>query len=227
MATSALLGFLADVREHNSLAWMHANEDRKKAAQQEFLALVQTCIDDLAAQGEQVGHLDPKSLVFRINRDTRFSNDKSPYNPVFRAHISPAGRAPVPVGYFVSIAPGNSFAGGGLFAPRLKEAVKLVRDAIAADPETFLSLVEDEAFRARFAFIGMPLKRMPQGYDAENPAAEYLRCTCWSIEEAIADAVVEDEKALRERLIDSFLSMRAFNVYLNEALEGFAFPMRS
>ncbi len=169
MATSALLGFLADVREHNSLAWMHANEDRKKAAQQEFLALVQTCIDDLAAQGEQVGHLDPKSLVFRINRDTRFSNDKSPYNPVFRAHISPAGRAPVPVGYFVSIAPGNSFAGGGLFAPRLKEAVKLVRDAIAADPETFLSLVEDEAFRARFAFIGMPLKRMPQGYDAETP----------------------------------------------------------
>ena len=120
MATSALLGFLADVREHNSLAWMHANEDRKKAAQQEFLALVQTCIDDLAAQGEQVGHLDPKSLVFRINRDTRFSNDKSPYNPVFRAHISPAGRAPVPVGYFVSIAPGNSFAGGGLFGPRLK-----------------------------------------------------------------------------------------------------------
>lgn len=226
MATNPMLDFLADTQKNNSLEWMHANEDRKKAAQQEFLALVQGCIDDLAAQGEQVGHLDPKDLVFRINRDTRFSSNKSPYNPTFRAHISPAGRMPIPVGYFISIAPGGSFSGGGLFAPHFKEATKMIRDAIAADPEAFLSIVEEETFKERFAFVGMPLKRVPQGYDVMSPAAEYLKCKCWAIEEAIPDNIVADNEALRKRLLESFLSMRAFNSYLNKALEGFEFPAR-
>ena len=226
MPTNAMLSFLADVRENNSLEWMHANETRKKEAQQEFLALVQGCIDDLAECGEPISHLNPKDLVFRINRDTRFSHDKSPYNPTFRAHVSPAGRAPVPAGLFISITPGGSFAGGGLFAPRFKEAAKLVRDAIAADPATFLALVENEGFAQRFSFLGMPLKRVPKGYDGQNPAAEYLKCTCWSIEESIPDDVVENEAALRKRLLESFAAMRPFNAYLNEALEGFDMPKR-
>lgn len=226
MTTETMLSFLGDLRDNNSLAWMHAHEDRKRAAQQEFLALVQRCIDDLAAEGEQVGHLDPKSLIFRLNRDTRFSKDKAPYNPTFRAHISSAGRTPIPVGYFISITPGSSFAGGGLFAPQFKEATSLVRTAIAANPEAFLSIVEDEVFTRRFAFVGMPLKRVPQGFDAMSPAAEYLKCRCWSIEEALPDEIVADNEALRKRLIESFLSMRTLHAYLNVALEGFELPKR-
>lgn len=226
MATNMMLSFLADLRDNNSLEWMHANETRKKEAQQEFLTLVQGCIDDLAEYGETVSHLNPKDLVFRINRDTRFSNDKSPYNPTFRAHISPAGRAPVPTGLFISISPSGSFAGGGLFAPRFREATKLVRDAIAADPATFLALVNNDEFARRFTFVGKPLKRVPHGFDEQSPAAEYLKCTCWSIEEPIPDDVVEDETALSKRLIGSFACMRAFNTYLNQALEGFEMPRR-
>ena len=98
-----MLEFLADLREHNSLDWMHTHEKRKKEAQAAFVGLVRECIDDLAADEPALAALDPKSLVFRINRDTRFSDDKSPYNPSFRAHISPAGRAPVPVGHLCNL----------------------------------------------------------------------------------------------------------------------------
>lgn len=53
-------------------------------------------------------HHDPKDLTFKIVRDTRFSHDKSPYNPAFRAHISSKGEANfVPVGYYLMIKPGN------------------------------------------------------------------------------------------------------------------------
>ncbi|MDU6385209.1 MAG: DUF2461 domain-containing protein [Eggerthella lenta] len=226
MPNVLMLDFLADLRENNSLDWMHAHEKRKKEAQNAFLELVQGCIADLAETEPCLAALDAKDLVFRINRDTRFSDDKSPYNPTFRAHISPAGRMPVPVGYFVSVTPGGSFAGGGLFAPHFKDATRMVRDRIAADPQAFLDIVEAPGFAERFRFVGMPLKNVPKGYDPQSPAAEYLKCKCWAVEEHFDDAVVADDEACRRALLDSFAAMKTFNEYLNEALEGFAMPTR-
>lgn len=225
-ANACMLEFLADLREHNSLDWMHAHEKRKKEAQAAFLALVQSCIDDLAETEPKLAALDAKSLVFRINRDTRFSDDKSPYNPAFRAHISPAGRAPIPVGYYLHIAPGESFAGGGLFAPHFKNATRMVRDRISTDPQAFLAIVEAPEFSNRFRFLGMPLKNVPKGYDRESPAAEFLKCKCWSVEQHLDDATVVDGESCRRALRESFRAMRAFNGYVNEALEGFEMPVR-
>lgn len=226
MSGDVMLAFLQELRENNTLDWMHAHEKRKKEAQAAFLDLVGDLIAELAADEPALARLDPKSLVFRINRDTRFSDDKSPYNPTFRAHISSAGREPVPVGYFVSLTPGGTFAGGGLFAPHFKDATKMVRDRIQADPDAFLSIVEDEAFKRRFQFVGVPLVNVPKGYDAESPAAEYLKCKCWAIEEFLDDATVADDAACRRALLDSFRAMRPFNAYLNEALAGFEMPRR-
>ena len=225
MPNVLMLDFLADLRENNSLDWMHAHKKRKKEAQNAFLELVQGCIADLAETEPCLAALDAKDLAFRINRDTRFSDDKSPYNPTFRAHISPAGRMPVPVGYFVSVTPGGSFAGGGLFAPHFKDATRMVRDRIAADPQAFLDIVEAPGFAERFRFVGMPLKNVPKGYDPQSPAAEYLKCKCWAVEEHFDDAVVADDEACRA-LLDSFAAMKTFNEYLNEALKGFAMPTR-
>lgn len=226
MSNATMLQFLSDLRENNSLEWMHAHEKQKKEAQAAFLELVQGCISDLAVDEPELARLDAKSLVFRINRDTRFSDDKSPYNPTFRAHISSAGREPVPVGYFISITPGGSFAGGGLFAPHFKDATKMVRDRIQADPDAFLELVEDDDFKRRFQFVGVPLKNVPKGYDSESPAADYLKCKCWAVEEFIDDETVADDEACRRALVESFRAMRAFNGYLNEALAGFEMPRR-
>ena len=226
MSSNGMLEFLGELRENNSLVWMHAHEKRKKEAQAAFVELVRDCIAELASDEPALAALDPKSLVFRINRDTRFSADKSPYNPVFRAHISPAGRAPVPVGYFISIAPGGSFAGGGLFAPHFKDATRMVRDRIQTDPDTFLQLVEAESFKRRFQFVGAPLKNVPKGYDAENPAAAYLKCKCWAVEESLDDATAADDEACLRALADSFRAMRPFNGFLNDALAGFEMPRR-
>lgn len=66
---ACMLEFLADLREHNSLDWMHANEKQKKQAQAAFVELVQDCIDNLAETEPELAALGPKSLVFRINRD--------------------------------------------------------------------------------------------------------------------------------------------------------------
>ncbi len=226
MGNATMLEFLAELRENNSYDWMHAHEQQKKEAQEAFLALVADLAAELAVDEPALAALEAKDLVFRINRDTRFSDDKSPYNPTFRAHISPAGRAPVPVGYFVSLAPGGTFAGGGLFAPHFKDATRMVREAIAADPAGFLGIAEEPAFKERFRFVGTPLKRVPAGFDAESPAADYLKCKCWAVEEFLDDAVVADDAACRRALIESFRAMREFNQWLNVALTGFEMPTR-
>ena len=75
---------------------------------------------------------EPGKLTFKLVRDTRFSNDKSPYLPAFRAHISAKGKLPIPVGYYLMLRPGGrSFLGGGLFADMFRDATAMVRAAIA------------------------------------------------------------------------------------------------
>lgn len=81
-------------------------------------------------------HNVPKELTFKLARDTCFSHDKSPYNPVFRAHIGAMGKLPVPVGYYLMIKPGDaSFLGGGFFTDMLKDATaKMVQIFEAMKP---------------------------------------------------------------------------------------------
>ena len=111
MDTRAILSFLRKLQENNSLSWMQENKKEYLHAKGEFELLVQRLIEGLDAAGVMtVPHL-PKDLTFRLARDTRFSHDKSPYRPAFRAHLSPMGRKPVPAGAYLSLEPGGLLSG--------------------------------------------------------------------------------------------------------------------
>ena len=117
MDTSYILDYLSALSANNNREWYHAHKAEYKAANAEFEALIQALIFSIGEFDPSVLHNAPQTLTFKLNRDTRFSHDKSPYNPAFRAHISSMGKLPVPVGYYLMIKPGEqSFLGGGLFA---------------------------------------------------------------------------------------------------------------
>ena len=106
------LGYLADLAENSNREWYHSNKERYKKANSEFEHLIGELICAIGAFDDSVINNIQKDLTFKLVRDTRFSHDKSPYNPTFRAHISSAGKLPIPVGYYIAIAPGNrSFFG--------------------------------------------------------------------------------------------------------------------
>ncbi len=117
METSLILDYLSELSQNNNREWYHAHKEEYKAANAAFECLVQELILKIGEFDSSVlGHA-PKDLTFKLVRDTRFSYDKSPYNPAFRAHIGPQGKLPVPVGYYLMVKPGNkAFLGGGLFA---------------------------------------------------------------------------------------------------------------
>ena len=221
MDIKAILKFLRNLRENNSLSWMQENKKEYLNAKGEFELLVQGLIERLESAGVMtVPHL-PKDLTFRLARDTRFSHDKSPYRPAFRAHLSPKGRGPVPTGAYLCLEPDACFLGGGLFLSASGEATALVRDAICRNPVGFQAILEQPSFQGQFSIAGEKLKNVPRGYPKEHALGEYLKHKSWYVEVPISDEVVEDASTFLDFATEQFSLMQPLNDYLNGALGDF------
>ena len=111
-----IINYLTALEKNNNREWYHSHKNEYQSANEEFLDLIKELIIEIGKTDTSILDNIPKELTFKLVKDTRFSHDKSPYNPAFRAHISSKGKLPVPVGYFIVIKPNNgSFLGGGLF----------------------------------------------------------------------------------------------------------------
>lgn len=221
-----ILDYLAALEQNNDREWFHAHKEEYRAATRQFEELVGALLLRLRELDGSIPPAEPKELCFKLMRDTRFSQDKSPYNPAFRAHIGPKGKLPIPVGYFLFLRPGDrSFLGGGLFADCFKDATAMVRQRIAAQGGEWGRLLGDPAFASRFTLQGVRLKRVPQGYESDHPQAEYLKYKSWYLEVPVTDRQLLGEGFLDEA-VETFVAMRPFNGFLNEALTDFVMPQR-
>lgn len=226
MDNKMILRFLKDLQANNSIDWMHENKEYYQTAKANFEELLSQLIQSISLFDSTVTQLDPKELIFRLNRDTRFSKDKSPYNPAFRAHISIAKRSPIPAGSYLSIKPGNCFLGGGLFASVFPEATQMVRNYICQNPEEFIEIINAPLFKENFTIEGVKLKTVPKGYSKEHPLAEYLKHKAWDIEYVIDDETFENQETFISFAAEKFRIMQPFNDFLNKALLGFEMPKR-
>ena len=227
MNTELILNYLAELSVNNNREWYHEHKKENKAANEQFEQLVQQLIYGIGEFDQSVLHNVPKELTFKLVRDTRFSHDKSPYNPSLRAHISSMGKLPIPVGYYVMIKPnGSTFLGGGLFADMFSNATAMVRDYIAAHPKELDKIINDAQFKKYFTIKGTALKNVPSGYDKEHPQAEYLKFKSWYTEYFMTDEEVADSESFVKKSVEIFKAMKPFNDYLNTALKDFKMPTR-
>ena len=227
MNTQIIMDYLKALSMNNNREWYHANKDDYKTANAEFEELLQTLILEIGKYDSSILHNNPKDLTFKIVRDTRFSHDKSPYHPAFRAHISSQGKLPVPVGYYLMLKPQNqSFLGGGLFADMFKEATTMVRDYIAQNGEEWEQIIREPEFEKYFTVQGTALKKVPAGYEKEHPQAEFLKYKSWYLEYPIKDEELKDAETFVAKAAKIFRIMKPFNDFLNRALAGFTMPSR-
>jgi uncharacterized protein (TIGR02453 family) len=227
MKTEIILAYLAELEKNNSREWYHASKKQLSEATLAFEELLEALIVRLGQTEPELLNLTPKSLTFKLVRDTRFSKDKSPYNPVFRAHIGPLGKLPIPVGYYISLQPGSrSFLGGGLFTDMFSDATSMIRDAISARGVLFEKIINDPAFTAVFTVRGEKLKNIPGGYDRNHPLGEYLKHKSWYLEYDLPDGLLLDSELMISEAVRLFQLMRPFNAFLNEALKDFKMPAR-
>lgn len=227
MNTQLILNYLSELSENNNRDWYHLHKEQYKEASAQFEELLQQLILAIGAFDSSVLHNTPKELTFKLIRDTRFSHDKSPYNPSFRAHISSMGKLPVPVGYYLMIKPGNqSFLGGGLFADMFKDATTMVRDYIVQNADEWEKIIYAPEFQKHFTIKGTSLKNVPKGYDKEHPQSEFLKYKSWYVEYNVDDKALLDINTFFPHAINIFKVMKPFNDYLNKALADFKMPSR-
>lgn len=226
MNKKIILDYLSDLENHNEREWYHANKEQYKKANQEFEALIRALIFEIGKTDCSILHNEPKDLTFKLVRDTRYSADKSPYNPAFRAHISSMGKLPIPVGYFIFLKPnGRSFLGGGLFTGIFKNATTMIRDSIVENSEEWERIITDPTFTKYFTVKGEALKNVPNGYEKTHPQAEYLKNKSWYLEYSLTDEQILDDKFILSA-VKIFEAMQPFNAFLNRALEKFEMPKR-
>lgn len=176
--TPALFDFLRELREHNDREWFQRNRSRYERDARDpalrFVAEVGPALNRISRHVVA----DPRPVggsLFRINRDVRFSADKSPYKTAVGLSFHHAqGRHGAGPGYYLHLAPGDSFGGGGVYMPD-PAALKRIRDAIAGDPRAWGRVVDDPGFAPAFTPMGEVLKRPPAGYDATHPYIEHLK----------------------------------------------------
>lgn len=221
-----IITYLKALSKNNNREWYHAHKKEYKEANEEFLDLLDELKFAIGKSDDSILDNVSKELTFKLTRDTRFSKDKSPYNPAFRAHMSSKGKLPIPVGYFICIKPSNqSFIGGGLFADMFKDATTMIRDYIVDHGDEWEKIITDSKFTKYFEVKGTKLKNVPKTYDPQHPQAEYLKYKSWYVEFFVSDEELLSEDFIKKS-VKVFEAMQPFNSFLNKALDGFEMPKR-
>ncbi|NHQ60275.1 DUF2461 domain-containing protein [Chlorobium sp. BLA1] len=221
MITTETLDFLRELKLNNDRGWFEIHKKEYQHAYGEFLDTVVKLILAIGEFDKDVAgsHLDPKSCIMRINRDVRFSKDKSPYKTNFFAFINRGGRKSPYGGYYFHIEPGESFIGGGIYMPE-PAVLDQLRGEIDRHFSEWHSIISKKEFISRFPKGVEPsgsLKRPPKGYEVTNPAMEYLKFKGYYTQQFLSDREVTDS-ALISRISDTFLSSKPMIDFLNRAL---------
>jgi uncharacterized protein (TIGR02453 family) len=176
-----LVRFLAELSENNNRAWFVMNKPRYDILRAEFLELVTRLISGIAKFDPAVADCNPKKALFRINRDVRFSHDKSPYKTTFSAAITSSGlkkpsQGGGPAYYFHIDANGILLVAGGEYMPP-PDRLHAIRRQIIADAAGFDRLLKNKKLNQTFGGLNQEgkLKRPPKGFDADAPHIESIK----------------------------------------------------
>ncbi|UXX80454.1 DUF2461 domain-containing protein [Reichenbachiella carrageenanivorans] len=210
------LKFLNELSVNNNKDWFDANRKTYENCRKDFITLVSSIIGEIAKFDPELTDVDPKKCIFRINRDIRFSKDKTPYKTNFGALMGANGKKTEGTGFYIHLAPGQNFAGGGIYRPPA-ETLAAIRQEIDYNPDALQQLLETKDFQETFGEIrGDKLKTAPKGYPKDHPNIDLLRLkSFYVIREFNEKDLVADD--FFESLVFTYKSAHTFNAYLKEA----------
>lgn len=216
MLKKSTIQFLSDLKANNNRDWFQANKQTYQAAKTDFHTLVQQLIDAIGVFEPAIGHLAPKNCVFRINRDVRFSKDKSPYKSNFGANIVAGGKKSGNAGYYLHIEPSSCFIGGGKYMITPAE-LKKIRQEIGYNPDSLKNIINDAAFKAHFGELqGQQLKTAPKGYPKDHPEIKLLRYKNFYVSKNLSPDAIFESSFVQE-VAATLKTMKPLNDFFNQA----------
>ncbi|EIL88820.1 hypothetical protein UU9_11270 [Rhodanobacter fulvus Jip2] len=196
--TPATFRFLRALDRHNERAWFHAHkDDYERHVREPFLQLITDMQQPLAAISEHY-RADPRKnggSLYRIYRDTRYSNNKLPYKPWQGSRFFHVRRHEIQApGFYLHIEPGDCFAGGGMLHPE-SDALKRIREFLVDNPAAWKRATRGKAF-GDLQLGGESLIRPPRGYDPTHALIDDLKR-----KDFIASAPFSEELACSSELL--------------------------
>lgn len=207
--------FLQTLKANNNRDWFNAH----KPAYQKELELVEAFAEALLQQlavHDLIETPSGKKSLYRIYRDTRFSNDKTPYKTHWSGSFKRATKYRRG-GYYFHIEAGNSFIAGGFWGPSTED-LKRIREEIAFDAAPLRKIINSKPFKAMFQTLGgEQLKTAPKGFPADHEAIDLLRYKQFVLMRRFSDEEVLQGDFIKEAS-RTFQAMRPFFDFMSEAL---------
>ena len=209
--------FLNSLKSNNNRDWFIKNRSAYTDSKNNFESFVQEVIYKIAEFEPIIKGLEVKNCIYRINRDIRFSNDKSPYKSHFGAFIVKGGKRNGDkfAGYYIHIEPGKSIIAGGAYMPPAPW-LSAIREKIDEDPEKLLKIISDKTFLKYFGKIdGEKLKTSPKGYSSSHPQIELLKYKSYLVVNEVSDKDVL-KSGYFDHVLETFKAMKPLNDFLND-----------
>ncbi|MDH6252863.1 uncharacterized protein (TIGR02453 family) [Chryseobacterium sp. H1D6B] len=206
--------FLKKLTKNNNREWFNENKRLYTESQENVIAFLEGLIKEMGGFDENLSKIDPKKALFRIYRDTRFSKDKIPYKTNFGASLG-MGKGSQKGGYYLHLEPGKSFLAGGIYMPE-SSVLREVRKEISLYGSDFLKILDNKDFKKYFPELDQndKLKKIPQGFEKEDPMAEHLKLKSFIAVYNLKDEEVLDTNA-SENLTKIFKLLKPLNDFLN------------
>ena len=211
--------FFKELSANNNRDWFHANKKRYETeVKTPFYALVRDVIDAIGKKDGDL-NLEVKNAVFRINRDIRFSKDKSPYKLHVGAIVSAGGRKNMQIpGLYIQLGAAEQWVGGGSYMPD-KQHLQKIREAIAKSPEKYRKIINAKKFKTYFTngIEGDKNKILPKEFKpfAEDiPELFHKQFYCMAKHKG---ATFVKQENLLKVIMDHYMAMRPLNEFLTQA----------
>ena len=221
MITKEALKFLEDLAANNNTDWMHANKKRYENYKKDYHHFIASILAEMKPLDKSLEPLEIKNCTFRINRDIRFSKDKSPYKTNMGVWLTQNKFRKNSPGYYIHFEKGNSFIAGGVWCPEADE-LKKIRKEIAFFYDDLETIINDVKFKSSFKELTRDevntLKKAPKDFESNHPAIEFLKLKSFTASEKIDDSLFTNKdysKIISQKLI----ILKPLNDFLNRALE--------
>ena len=220
MLSKNSLEFLDDLKANNNRDWFLDNKKRYEAFKKDYHQLVSDFLSVMKPLDPSLEMLEVKNCTFRINRDIRFSKDKSPYKDHIGVWLSSGAKGKNRSGYYVHIARRGSFIAGGFYCPEAED-LKKVRKEIAFFYEDLEEILNEKNFKKEFTDFDRNeinlLKNPPRGYEKDHPAIEFLKLKSFETSQKF-DIEEVTKKDFVAKMCQKLIALKPLNDFINRAL---------
>jgi uncharacterized protein (TIGR02453 family) len=206
------LEFLKQLSNNNNKAWFDENRSHYEKVKKNLRKSFDAVFENLKKHDDVEG-----MQIFRINRDIRFSADKTPYKNHMSVHYK-RRKPELRGGYYLHIEPGNkSFIAGGFWAPS-KEDMLRIRQEFKLDAAPMRKIMSEAKFQTVFGPVrGEALSTAPKGFDKTHPDIDLIRMKNWYFETYFTDDEILAANFI-SRVDATFRLFRPYFDYMSEVL---------